>query len=224
MGRQQERVTDFPNTAEQIESLRGLIQRGRHVPVRVAEWLAGLAAEEQDDAVDALFELDPWIEDGPELPQGCVPYLGAPVSSVCRLIKLVPMDTRTSFVDLGCGVGRAALLVNVLTGARVFGVDVQSKLVERAKLVAQRLGLSSARFYTGDVCSADCVIPDGTVYFLYCPFGRGRIERLLERMGQQCRSASMCVACLHTELPRCDWLSLDDLVYPEWRVYRTLGR
>lgn len=199
-----------------------MIQRRRHVPALVADWLALFPLEEWDVAVDTLLGVDPWIEDGPELPAGCVPYLPAPVSALCRLVQLVPMDAGTTFVDLGCGVGRAALLVNLLTGARVAGVDVQSTLIERARAIVQRLNLPSAHFYCGDLSSAGCVVPEGNVYFMYCPFGRRRIEPLLRRMKQQCRAAPIHVACLQMDLPPCDWLSLDAPVHPELRVYRSL--
>ena len=54
-------------------------------------------------------------------------------------------------MDLGSGLGKVALLVALLTGARAYGVEIDPCLVSRARAAARSLDLQSAEFIEGDI-------------------------------------------------------------------------
>src|SRR5689334_22751801 len=76
---------------------------------------------ERDAWVDRVLGLNGPPEDGPELPNGCVPYLPCAVDVLLQAVKLAAIGPTDVFVDVGSGVGRAAAVVSLLTGARVIG-------------------------------------------------------------------------------------------------------
>ena len=81
----------------------------------------------RDAWVDQLFGLGAPPEDGPQLPVGCVPYLPCSVDALLRVAEHAPVRASDLFVDIGAGVGRAAALMHLLTGAPAFGVEVQPR-------------------------------------------------------------------------------------------------
>ncbi len=133
-----------------------------------------------------VLALNDLPEDSVELPRGCVPYMPSPVDALVRLVSHGPVTKDDVFVDVGCGVGRAALFVRLLSGARSIGVDVQSQLVNIARSSAMRLGLEDVEFLVADACEH---LPEGSVYFLYCPFGAERANIFLTAFALVGRSA-----------------------------------
>lgn len=209
--------------------MRRAIAEGRLSPGSFRRWLERVPALEQDAVVDELFDLDPFIADAPGLPPGSVPYIAAPVSALLRLTELLqevssrdaaPLATLT-FVDVGCGVGRAALALHLLTGAAVLGVDIQPHLVALGNAAAQRLGTSRVNLQHGDACD-DAGLPDGDVYFMYCPFDAARVKRVLSMLERRARERQLLVACLQMNLPDCVWLRPLATGAAELRLYRSV--
>ncbi|MFO0710495.1 MAG: hypothetical protein U0353_11685 [Sandaracinus sp.] len=154
--------------------------------LRGAALRAALLAVEpssRDAWIDALLGLGEIPEDGPSLPRGGVPYLPCDVSAILSAIDLVTLDARRTFVDLGAGVGRAAMLVHLLTGARAIGVEVQPELVAHADATLARLQLGGISMRCADVRS---VALEGDVFFLYAPFSGAildEVTRVLAALG-----------------------------------------
>ena len=132
----------------------------------------------RDTWVDRALGLDAIPEDGPELPRGCVPYLPCPVDALLRLIAHAPVGAADVFVDVGSGLGRAAALVHLLTGAPAIGVEVQPAHVAASRALAMRLRLRSASFLSGDAAEIVPQLTAGSVFFLYCPFSGDRLVKL----------------------------------------------
>src|SRR4030095_16570102 len=101
--------------------------------------LTAVAPLDRDAWVDLAFGLGPPPDDGPLLPRGGVPYLPCPVEALLGAVELAPVGAGDVFVDIGSGVGRAAAVVSLLTGACVVGVEVQPALVLAARELAARL-------------------------------------------------------------------------------------
>jgi len=173
-----------------------------------------------DSVVDELLELDPFVADACDLPAGCVPYLAAPVRSLLRVIDLAALDATKTFVDVGCGVGRAAMAVRLLSGATAVGVDIQPHLVALGAAVAQRLSLSRVDLTCGDACEPD-KLPIGDVYFMYCPFDTKRVRRVLTTLERRASAQQITVACLQLRLPDCEWLDSIASGCAELRLYRS---
>jgi SAM-dependent methyltransferase len=160
------------------------------------------------------------VEDGHELPPGCAPYIPAPIDALMRVVEYCPVGPKDVFVDIGCGTGRAATFVRLLSGASIIGVDVQSHLVSRARALALRLNMIGSTFVIGDACQ---LVLSGTVFFLYCPFGAERLTLLLDNLRNLATEQPIALACLHTVPRHADWLVATH-AWPDLRLYRSVTR
>lgn len=91
-----------------------------------------------------------------------------------RLLKqaFAAMDgisSGSTFLDLGCGKGRALIMAAEAGFGRVAGVELSEKLVTEAKLNLERLGIEHASVRHGDATDVIFDIPDLTL-FMYNPF------------------------------------------------------
>ncbi|HEY4055333.1 MAG TPA: methyltransferase domain-containing protein, partial [Kofleriaceae bacterium] len=105
---------------------------------------------DRDPFVDELLELPPSPDDE-QLPRGAVPYLPCPVGDILTAIREAPIGPGDTFIDLGSGIGRVSILVNLLAGARTHGLEIQPQLVDLARAHAAKLGLDRVSFECRDV-------------------------------------------------------------------------
>ncbi len=167
--------------------------------VSPAEFHAALLAvppTERDRWADRALGIDPLHADGPDLPRGCVPYLPCDVETLLRMIEAAAVTTDDVFVDVGAGVGRAAALVHLLTGADTIAVEVQAGLVAEARALVSTLELDRLTVVAGDVAAQRAQIARGTVFFLYCPFSGDRLDRLLDDLAAIARPLRICTVDL----------------------------
>ena len=172
-------------------------------------WLAQLWGDETFDDERAA------------LPQGCVPYLPCPLDTLCDAVAGTGMTSDDVFVDIGAGSGRAIALVHLLTGASCIGIEIQPGLVRVARTRAARLELEGVDFREGDAAQVLPTLGIGSVYFLYCPFGSDRLERVLDQLEHEARKRPIRIACV--QLPRLvrPWLSPIPTTSVELDVYRS---
>lgn len=110
------------------EKVRSLIERGLHDRGMFRAALLSVPPAIRDGWLDVVFGLGDLPNDGPELPRGCVPYLPSSVDALLRVVEQAPVRGSDIFVDVGSGLGRAAALVHLLTGAAVIGLEISRTL------------------------------------------------------------------------------------------------
>lgn len=191
---------------ESAHQVRSAITQQKCDPVQFRAALMNVPAIERDTWVDAVFGLDNLLEDGPELPSGCVPYLPCAVDVLVRVADLVPVCATDIFVDIGAGLGRAAVLMHLLTGASAMGIEVQSGHVAAARELVNRLHLADVTFVHGEAVQGACEFTAGSVFFLYCPFSGERLVKLLGHLEAITRKRSIRVCSVDLPLPPCEWL------------------
>ncbi|MET0410124.1 MAG: hypothetical protein ABW217_02455 [Polyangiaceae bacterium] len=169
--------------------------------------LASIAAAERDAWVDRVLGLAELPSDGPELPRGCVPYLPCSVERLLRLLERADVQPSDVFVDVGAGVGRAAALAHLVTGAGAIGIEIQSELVRQARELAARLNAARIAVLEGDAAERVRHVTSGSVFFLYCPFSGARLERVLNDLESIARARAIRVCCADLPLPACSWLT-----------------
>lgn len=147
---------------------------------------------ERDAWVNARLGLDELPDDSAELPRDGVPYLPASVDSLLRFVELARLGPDDVIVDVGSGVGRAAWVLHVLTGARVIGIEIQRALVR---------DLEGVTFLTGDASLTHP--PEASAYFLYCPFSGATLERWLDGLP----NTPLVIGCVDFTLPARTWLT-----------------
>ena len=166
-----------------MDLLRADVRAGRLRGAALRSLLLGLPPTERDPFVDALLALPDLPDDQPGLPPGTVPYLPCAVDTILQVVHEAPVSAADVFVDLGAGLGRVALLVQLLCGAPAVGVELQPHLVEAAVQAAAALDLRGAHFHCAD---ATCFpLPAGTVYFIYASFGRSALAQVLAQLKAQ---------------------------------------
>jgi ubiquinone/menaquinone biosynthesis C-methylase UbiE len=136
-----------------------------------------------------------------------VPYLPCPVASVLEALEQANVIREDVFVDVGSGLGRAALLAHLASGANCIGLEIQATLVRAARERADWLGLSQLQFLQGDAAELVRDITVGTVFFLYCPFGGNRLQRFLDGLEQIARVRSIRVCCVDMPPLKARWLT-----------------
>lgn len=203
------------------DEVRASLVRGPHDTHAFRAALLNVPLLDRDAWVDAVFGLDEPFEDGPHLPQGCVPYLPCAVDALLRMTEQLPILATDVFVDIGAGVGRAAVLVHLLTGASILGIEVQPEHVLAAQNLVQRLRLSRVTFQQGDAVNVLSQSSSGTVFFLYCPFGGQRLEACLAQLADLARVKAIAVCSVDLPLPSCSWLERVGPDAGDLAMYRT---
>ena len=203
------------------QRLRRLIERRPRDPSLFCAALLGVPAVARDACVDSAFGLGALPDDGPALPGGCVPYLPCSVDALLRLVEHAPVRASDRFVDVGAGVGRAAALVHLLTGAAAVGIEVQPALVAAARELATRLDLPGVSFVEGDAGRLATALTAGSVFLLYCPFSGDRLVKLLAGLAPIARTREIRVCCVDLPLPPCPWLTLAPPLAPDLAIYRS---
>jgi hypothetical protein len=162
--------------------------------------------EQRDPWIDAVLGIDDVPADTEELPLGCAPYLPCPVQALLDAIDLARIAEGDVFVDLGSGLGRAAITTHLLTGASVIGLEIQSHLATASRELAARLSLPRCAFVHGDVPRLAAFVPIGTVFFFYCPFSGTRLEKVLDELEPAARTKPIRVCAVDMTLPHRSWL------------------
>lgn len=183
--------------------------------------LLNVPSRARDAWLDLVLGLDELPEDGPELPQGCVPYLPCSVDVLLRMIDQAGVQAADVFVDLGSGLGRAGTLVHLLTGASAIGIEIQPALALAARELSARLRLSRVPSIEGDAAKLSGLVTIGTVFFLYCPFGGERLVKVLDQLESIARTKLLRVCCVDLPLPARDWLTPDPKHDENLAIYRS---
>jgi SAM-dependent methyltransferase len=187
---------------------------------RFREDLSNVPAAERDAWVDRRFGLEAIPEDEP-LPRGCVPYLPCPVDALLRAVEQADVRGSDVFVDVGSGLGRAALVVHLLTGASAIGLEIQPALARASRELAKRLGVARFTAIEGDAVPLAPDAAAGSVFFLYCPFSGERLERVLADLELIARKGPIRVCAVDLPLPARPWLTLAEPASGDLAVYRS---
>jgi SAM-dependent methyltransferase len=113
-------------------------------------------------------------------------YLGVQPSVVRSALNIIPHHGDATFLDLGCGKGRALVVASEFSFRSVIGVELCPELVKAAKENAQIIGQklperTPITVVTGN--ALDYVLPEGNlIIFLYNPFEIDVVTGLLTKI------------------------------------------
>lgn len=201
--------------------IHSLLANTQASPAVFRETLMSVPASERDAWLDLVLGVGPLPDDGPELPRGCVPYLPCSVDALLRVVEHAGVQASDVFVDIGSGVGRAAVLVHLLTGASTIGLEVQPGLAHSSRDLAARLSGVRYSSVEGDAVRLTAYITIGSIFFLYCPFSGSRLERVLDDLEAIARTRQIRICCVDLPLPPRAWLTLVSPPFEDLAVYRS---
>lgn len=200
---------------------RAAVREGRLHGASLLDALARVPYRERDLWLDELLGLPELPADMPGLPRGTVPYVPCGVDAIVHAVRGAPLRPDDVFVDLGAGLGRPALCAHLLSGARVYGIELQPHLVELARATAARLGIDQATFLVGDAAALD--LPEGTVFFIYSSFNGEALERVLARLEPIAARRTIVICAVGFDLPVLPWLRARRSESSELMFYDSVG-
>jgi SAM-dependent methyltransferase len=109
-------------------------------------------------------------------------YQAADYRNLRRLVWLLQPCKEDVFYDIGCGKGRAVCVLGRCKLRLDVGIELDNSLCEVARKNAEQLrGRRSAiQIRCEDATRAD--VSDGTIYFMYNPFGQATMEDVLNNI------------------------------------------
>jgi SAM-dependent methyltransferase len=195
-------------------------------------WLAQVPLADRDEAMEerlGIRDTSTWPEPGEHL----ATYQPSGVAAIVRMLIEVPVTADDVVVDLGSGMGKAAILASLFTGATARGIELRPELVQRAREAAARAGAARVTFEQGDAREAP--VDDGTVFFLYLPFRGPVMADVLGRLRAVALRRPIVVAALGVDVDRVApwlvrrpldafWLAIYDGAGPEAEAARARSR
>lgn len=146
---------------------------------------------------------------------------------VARMLKPEPDDV---FYDIGCGMGRVLCVLARTNIRKCVGIELKKDLCELARSNALHLRGRKAQI---EIIYADAAVADlseGTLYFMYNPFGvetlRDVLENIRESLSQNPRNIKIVYYnSVHEALfQSCNWLEQFDFFYTFTRRRVTFWR
>ncbi len=182
------------------------IRRGELRGANLLAWIAEHPSDSRDRALEELLGIARPVDQLGGAPGADrMPYMPSAIAPVVRAVLDVPITRDDVFVDLGAGLGKAAMAVHLLTGARARGVELQPALVAAANARARELALDGVEFVQADALEAD--LDDATVVFLYLPFTGDVLAGVLRRLEAVARRRQLVICTLGLDLRGADWIA-----------------
>ena len=133
--------------------------------------------------LNGLFSMGPIPAETNESDPEMVFYQKTPGRVILDMVDKAGFTGDDVFYDLGSGLGQVPLLVNLLSGVRAKGVEIEPAYVRYSEQSATALGIQNVTFVEADVRAAG--LSDGTVFFLYTPFTGGMLEEVLGKLQKE---------------------------------------
>jgi SAM-dependent methyltransferase len=119
------------------------------------------------------------------------PYFGCQPNCARRGLDVVADPARYVFFDLGCGMGRAAIIASEYPFRRVVGVEMSADLSRIARRNADIVAASHRDRPIIEILEMDATVldfpPGNLVIFLYNPFGPEILEGVVAKLEQAVR-------------------------------------
>ncbi len=203
------------------DAVRAWITAGNQDPARFRAQLEQVPRGSRDVWVDRVFGIEHIAADGAHLPRGCSPYLPCPVDSLVRGLDLAQVRPTDVVIDVGSGVGRAALLVRLLTGASVVGIEVQPALVAQSREHLRQMNVSGVCVIEGEAAKLARYVVTATTFFLYCPFSGSRLNHFLDGIAGIAKTHALRICSVDLELPLRSWFQRLRSPHPDVSVYQS---
>ena len=95
------------------------------------------------------------------------PFVSSPLSVVKKMLEIAELKPGETLFDLGCGDGRIPIMAAQEFGAFGMGVDLNRRLVERARAEVKRLDLyERVEIIEGDIFDQDLSDTDVVTMYL----------------------------------------------------------
>lgn len=157
------------------------------------------------------------IKRSPYADQGASVTESLPYGQLSYLFKHndLPVHESDVLVDVGCGKGR---VINFWLGRgfrnRIIGIEIDGEIADTTRNRLARY--PNVEIITGD--ATELLPEDGTLFFLFNPFGPDVMRRFLERLKQRRNIRIIYYYCIHIELFKNDgFWTVEELRTGDWK-------
>jgi len=158
--------------AEQIHSNRWVLYLGRRFDRRFGVNTSGILYRHQLEPAHRFTQ--------------STGYSATPKAIFCRMLRQLKLDfSRFTFVDIGCGKGKALLLAGEVPFKQIVGIDLSPEFMRIAEENFSRYrGMrrcSSVQFICMD--AREFSAPDGpAIYYFFDPFGESVMKEIVQNI------------------------------------------
>jgi len=99
-----------------------------------------------------------------------------------KIVNALQLGADDVFIDLGCGKGRVIFFVATRSVKKVIGVELRKVLAMIAKVNLERVRSRRAEITIVHGDAANFNIDEGTIFFMYDPFGYKTFARVIENI------------------------------------------
>jgi len=136
--------------------------------------------DEIDMLVNGLLEVGFVPQEPEERDADMLFYQPTPARIILKLVAELHATTDDIFYDLGSGIGHVPILVNLLTGIKTKGVELEESYIRYSDECLKKLGLPNVEFIKADARHAD--YQDGTIFYMYTPFQGALLQQVLMKL------------------------------------------
>lgn len=123
-------------------------------------------------------------------------FTPTPYRKLFKILRRMNINSQDTFLDLGCGLGRAVFAASWLGAQQSVGVEIDEELTAGAMATWQSSHLIDRNIKF--ICSpAETFEPlDVTIIYMFHPFGPGTMEKVIHKLEQelQARPRRLCIA------------------------------
>lgn len=173
-------------------------------------WIQG-----SSEALDRCYGIRTTVLSGSHSPQFADDngYEPAKYAAIRSCLKAVKLSNRDVFFDIGCGMGRVLCMAARCSARKCVGIEYLPSLASIARWNVTRLHgrRTPAEVWVGDACAF--TYTEGTVFFLYNPFGETTMRRFVECLSQSLMTHPRRIRIVYMAphqghvLNECKWLS-----------------
>jgi SAM-dependent methyltransferase len=130
-------------------------------------------------------------------------YLGIAPSALTQAISQLPFDPRDfTFIDLGCGKGRAVMVATQFPFRQIIGVEISPELCATARTNIARNPVWAGRISILEQDASTYTFPETPLLiFLYHPFLPPLLRRVLANLERQLRQTSRETWVIYADNP-----------------------
>jgi len=143
-------------------------------------------------------------------------YQAVDFLNIRRIMRVLQPGLNDVFYDIGCGKGRVLCCAARWRMKLVVGVDLSPELCANARSNAQRMRWRRTRIHVRCEDAAAADISDGTIFFMFNPFGAATLRDFLNNIHSSLEVSPRRVVIVYCnpvhagQVDSCNWLSRFD--------------